>query len=88
MIEELGMELGLIVTLGILLLVFVVVVMFSLKPFSSDELAQEYLAVGLRELRAKIEQQLQDIEARKRVLEIQLAHLEALSEVAARHDED
>jgi hypothetical protein len=82
------MELTLFLTLGILLLVFVFVVIFSLKPISSDQLAKEYLSIGLRELRARIEGELQEIEARKRLLEDQLAHLEALSEVAAKKVED
>ena len=74
------MELGLFAILAIILLlsVFIGSCLFSLKPIKPEELAREYLSVGLQDLNVLIRKQLQEVEERQLFLKKQLDHLEAL----------
>jgi len=50
---------------------------------SKKDLVEEYLSVGLRELRTQVETQLQTVEKREFLLREKLEHLEALEQIAS-----
>jgi len=74
------MEVGFLVLLGGLFLIFVFIAgcVFSLRRASSQDLAEEYLTVGLRELKSRLERQLQIVEERESELRRRLEHVKAL----------
>jgi hypothetical protein len=84
------MELGFFIVLGGLFLIFLFVASFvaSFKKVSSRDLAGEYLKVGLRELKARIEEELRIVEGRESELKERLRHLEALERVVSERLED
>jgi len=84
------MELGFLAILGglFLILVFIASCLISLRRVSSEDLAKEYLSIGLRELRARVEKRLQAVEQRELELRKKLAHLEALEKAVEEKLED
>lgn len=79
------MELGFLIILGGLFLIFVFIAScaVSLRRASSEDLAQEYLAAGLGALKARIEEKLRFIEGRETELKEKLEHLEALEKAVS-----
>jgi hypothetical protein len=77
------MEQGFFIVLGGLFLIFLCVASFAVKRVSSEDLAEEYLKVGLKELKNRVEEELRLIEVRERELKEKLEHFEALEEVVS-----
>ena len=59
-----------------------------MKRVSSEDLAEEYLTVGLRELKERVERQLRIIEERESELEQKLEHVKALEKAVSEKLED
>ena len=79
------MELGFLVILGGLFLIFVFIgsCAVSLRRVSSRDLTREYLSVGLGELKARIEKQILNIERRELEMRERLRHVEALEKAVS-----
>ena len=84
------MELGFLVILGGLFLIFVFIAgcALSLKRVSSEDLVREYLTVGLRELKARLVVQLRIVEERESELKERLEHLAALERAVSEKQGD
>jgi len=83
-------ELGFLVILGGLFLIFVFIAScaVSLKRVSSEDLVEEYLTVGLRELKGRVERQLRIVEERESELKERLEHVKALEKAVSEQLED
>lgn len=82
---EARVELGFLIVLGGVFLIFVFFAscLISLKKMSSEDLVEEYLSVGLRELKTQVETQLRSVEKRESLLREKLEHLKALEQIAS-----
>ena len=79
------MELGFFIVLGGLFLIFLFAASFvaSFRKISPEDLGKTYLRLGLRDLKARIEEELRFVEGRESELKARLRHLEGLEQAVS-----